>query len=64
MTPETTKLLTVPQAAEALSLRPKTVRAWIAARRLAIVRLGGAIRIPAGEIDRLIEDGRIPAREQ
>jgi excisionase family DNA binding protein len=62
MTLETKKLLTVPQAAEALTLKPKTVRAWIAARRIACVRLGSAVRIPTSEITRLIGDGTIPAR--
>ena len=64
MTLETAKLLTVPQAAEALTLRPKTLRAWIAARRIACVRLGSSIRIPESEIARLIGDGTIPARRQ
>jgi excisionase family DNA binding protein len=62
MASENMKLLTVPQAAEALTLRPKTVRAWIAARRIACVRLGSAVRIPASEIVRLIEGGTIPSR--
>lgn len=64
MTLATPKLLSVPQAAEALALRPKTVRAWIAARRIACVRLGSAVRIPASEIARLIEDGTMPMRSK
>jgi excisionase family DNA binding protein len=62
MTLDAAKLLTVPQAAAALALKPKTIRAWIAARRIGCIRLGGAVRIPASEITRLIEDGTIPAR--
>jgi excisionase family DNA binding protein len=57
-----TKLLTVPQAAEALTLKPKTIRAWVAARRIVCVRLGSALRIPASEISRLIEEGTTPTR--
>jgi excisionase family DNA binding protein len=58
------KLLTVPQAAAALSLQSKTVRAWIGARRLGCVHLGGAVRVPSSEIERLIEAGSIPAKEK
>jgi excisionase family DNA binding protein len=54
-------LLTIPQAAEALSLKPKTIRAWIGTRRIGCVRLGGAVRVPATEVTRLIEEGSIPA---
>jgi excisionase family DNA binding protein len=57
----TRKLLTVDEAADALTLKPKTIRAWIASRRIGIVRIGRAIRIPLSEIDRLIEEGTIPA---
>ena len=55
-------MLTVPQAADRLGLRPSTMRAWIAARRIAFVRLGRAIRIPAREVERLLTDGYVPAR--
>jgi excisionase family DNA binding protein len=57
-----TKLLKVPQAAEELSLSPKTVWQMVADRRLAVVRLGRAVRIPTSEIERLIEEGTTPAR--
>jgi excisionase family DNA binding protein len=57
------KLLTTDEAAEALSLRPKTIRAWVAARRLGCVRLGRAVRIPRAEVDRVIGQGTVPARE-
>jgi excisionase family DNA binding protein len=52
----------VDEAAAALTLKPKTIRAWIASRRIGYVRIGGrAIRIPVAEINRLIEEGTIPA---
>ena len=54
-------LLTIPEAAEALSLRPKTIRAWIGARRIGCVRLGRAVRVPAAEVGRLIQEGSVPA---
>jgi excisionase family DNA binding protein len=55
-------MLTVRQASERLGLRESTLRAWIAQRRIGIVRLGRAIRIPLEEIDRLIAQGTIPAK--
>jgi excisionase family DNA binding protein len=55
-------MLTVHQAAERLGLRDSTLRAWIAQRRIAIIRLGRAIRIPAEELERLIREGTVPAR--
>jgi excisionase family DNA binding protein len=55
------ELLTVPEGAKALSLKEKTIRAWIAARRIGCVRPGGAVRIPASEIARLIKEGSDPA---
>lgn len=54
-------LLTVPETAAALSLGEGTIRAWIASRRLAIVRLGRAVRIERAEVERLIAAGRSPA---
>jgi excisionase family DNA binding protein len=54
-------LITVEACAEALGLKPATIRAWIARRRISIVRLGRAVRIPQTEVDRLINRGSIPA---
>src|SRR5437870_3680089 len=41
---------TVDEAAEELGLSVHTIRAWVADRRIAHLRLGRAIRIPAAEI--------------
>lgn len=54
---------TVSAAADELNVSVSTIRAWIAQRRIAFIRLGRAIRIPAGEIERLLEDGLVPARQ-
>jgi excisionase family DNA binding protein len=51
----------VSEAAEELGLSVHTIRAWVACRRLAHLRLGRAIRIPAAEIRRVIEDSTVPA---
>jgi excisionase family DNA binding protein len=53
-------LRTIRQAAADLGLSVHTIRAWIATRRIAYVRLGRAVRVPADEIERLIERGTIP----
>lgn len=54
---------TVFQAAEALNVSDKTIRAWIAQRRLGFVRLGRAVRIPAEEIQRVLKAGFVPAKK-
>ena len=55
------QLRTVEQAAEDLNLSVHTIRAWIAKRKIACVRLGRAVRVPVAEIDRLLDEGTIPA---
>ena len=56
-------LRTVDQAARDLNVSVHTIRAWIARRKLGSVRLGRAVRIPASEISRLVENGTIPPIE-
>ena len=60
----TSQLRTVQQAASDLAVSVHTVRAWIAQRRLGVVRLGRAVRVPATEIARLVERGTIPAIDE
>ena len=52
----------VAKAAADLGLSTHTIRAWFAQRRIAYVRLGRSIRIPAAEIVRLMESGYVPPR--
>jgi excisionase family DNA binding protein len=52
---------TVAQAAQELNLSRATIRAWIAQRRLGHIRLGRAVRVPAQEIQRVLEVGYVPA---
>lgn len=56
------KLLKVPEAAGMLALSQKTVWQWIGERRIEVVRLGRAVRVPLSEVERLIEEGTSPAR--
>jgi len=55
-------LLTINQAAERLNVSVYTIRAWVGQRRVDSVRLGRSVRVPATEIDRLVESGLTPAR--
>ena len=54
--------VTVREAGEMLAMSPHTMRAWIADRRIGIVRLGRTVRVPISEVERLLETGSVPAR--
>jgi excisionase family DNA binding protein len=57
------KLLSVAEAAEALALKPATIRAWLLKRKLPRVNCGRAVRIPADAIEQFINRNTIPAKE-
>jgi excisionase family DNA binding protein len=57
------KLLSVVEASEVLAVKPATIRAWLAKRKLPRVNCGRAVRIPADAIAQFIERNTIPARE-
>ncbi len=57
------KLLNVMEAAELLALKPATIRAWLAKRKLPYVRCGRAIRISQDAVEKFIERNTTPARE-
>ncbi len=59
----TSKLLTLRETAERLGLKLSTLRAWKARRRIGIVCLGRSIRVHEAEVERLIREGTVPARE-
>jgi excisionase family DNA binding protein len=54
----------VDQTARALNLSVACIRAWVLQRRIAYLKLGRSIRIPASEIRRLLEDPIIPKPKQ
>jgi excisionase family DNA binding protein len=56
-------LLTVAEAGEALGLKPSTIRAWLAQRKLPRVSCGRAVRVPSQAVPEFIERNTIPARE-
>jgi excisionase family DNA binding protein len=58
------RLLTVLEAAEALNLKPSTIRAWLSRRKFPRVKCGRAVRIPTEAIAQFIERNTVPAREE
>ena len=55
------ELLTIPEAARRLGLKQKTIRRWVALRKIEFIKTGErAVRISSGEVSRIIEDGRTP----
>jgi excisionase family DNA binding protein len=61
---ELAKHLKVAEVAELLSMKENTLRKWILLRKLPYIKVNGAVRIPATALARLLEAGRIPAREE
>jgi excisionase family DNA binding protein len=57
------ELLTVSQAAEALSASSQSIRNWIRAGRLGGVRIGNRFLIPRAEVERLRGDVSSPVGE-
>jgi excisionase family DNA binding protein len=57
------KLVSIREASELLAVKPATIRAWLAKRKLPRVNCGRAVRIPADAIAQFIERNTIPARE-
>jgi excisionase family DNA binding protein len=59
------RLLSVPETAERLGLKPATIRAWLLRRKnLPFVRCGRAIRIPSDAVEKFVQDNTVPEREQ
>ena len=55
-------LMTVEQFAEAVGLRPATVRQKVWRREIEFVRIGRAIRFKPETVKQIIERGTVPAR--
>lgn len=58
------KLLTVKEAAECTGFRVSTWRAWVLRRRVPFHRIGRSIRIAESDVLAMVENSRIPAREE
>jgi excisionase family DNA binding protein len=57
------KLLSIKEASEMLALKPATIRAWLAKRKLPRVNCGRSVRVPLEAVERFIAENTIPARE-
>jgi excisionase family DNA binding protein len=59
------KLFRIPQAVDYLggAVKAATLRQWVWRRQIEFVRLGGAVCIPQEALDKLIEQGTVPALE-
>jgi excisionase family DNA binding protein len=53
-------LLDIPEFAAQIGIKVSTVRSWVYQRKIEVVRFGSRVKIPASEIERLIEKGRQP----
>ena len=51
------RLLTVFQAADALALKPATIRKMILQKRIPVVRIGRAVRIKEADVEGIIRQG-------
>jgi len=54
-------MLTVGEAAQALGVKPATIRSWIWKRQIEYVKVSRVVRIPAVEVQRVIQCGTRPA---
>ena len=59
MKPETDRLLTVDETAEALNTKPRFVRRLIAERRIRFTHVGRHVRIPESAVRELIQAGMV-----
>jgi excisionase family DNA binding protein len=58
------RLFKIEDFAAALDVKPSCIKRWILERRIASVKVGRRlVRIPAGEIDRIVRDGLRPAMQ-
>jgi excisionase family DNA binding protein len=61
---QTSKLNTLPGAAERLGVSVKCLRSWIYRRAIPYVKVGRAVRISDDTIEEIIKRGTVPALEQ
>jgi excisionase family DNA binding protein len=59
---ETDELYRLDAAARRWNVAVKTARTWVNQGRVAHVRLGGRIRVPLSEVNRIVAEGYRPAK--
>ncbi len=58
------KLLTVCEASERTGYQESTWRAWILRRKVPYYKINRSVRIAEADLERIIDQSRIPAREE
>jgi excisionase family DNA binding protein len=58
------QLMTISEFAESLHVTIACVRRWVLERRINTIRVGRLVRISPEECDRIVEQGRVPAKSQ
>jgi excisionase family DNA binding protein len=56
-------LLKIEDFAAALRVKPSCIRRWILERRITTVKVGRLVRIPTGEVDRIVRSGLRPFQQ-
>lgn len=59
---QSSDLLTIPEFAFVLRVKPSCVRRWILESKVTFVHVGRLVRIPASEVDRIVQLGTRPAQ--
>jgi excisionase family DNA binding protein len=57
-------LLAIEEAAKFLHIKPATVRAWILARKIPYVKLGGRVFLRKSDLEALINASVVPAKAE
>lgn len=60
---EVGRLLSLAECAAATGNKVSTWRAWILKRKVPSYRIGRSVRVAKQDLERMVEAGRIPARE-
>jgi excisionase family DNA binding protein len=58
------KLLTLRECSERTGHRESTYRSWVLKRKVPFFKVGRSVRIAETDLERMIEQARIPAREE
>jgi len=54
------EFVTLDDAAVMLSLSRRTIEKWVLLKKISVVHLGRAVRIPISEIERLVNQDALP----
>lgn len=60
--PDSTPLLTLPEASSLLRLKTSTLRAWLLRRKIPYVKVGRLVRLRRADVEALIAASLVPAR--